>query len=76
MLAECLISLCGLYECLMCGFFAYDIIRNEYNCCKKEDEYVVIERNSPIIPSDEIDVETLFAGYPKSENVIIDQRIS
>tara|TARA_B100001540_G_C15516291_1_gene510420 strand:+ start:131 stop:313 length:183 start_codon:yes stop_codon:yes gene_type:complete len=60
----------------MCGFFAYDIIRNEYNCCKKEDEYVVIERNSPIIPTNEINVDTLFTGYPKPENEIIGQRIS
>lgn len=72
MLAECLISMCGLYECIMCSYFAYDIIRNEYNCCKKEVEYEIVERNSPIIPSDEIDVDTLFAGYPKPENEIID----
>ena len=72
MLAECLISMCGLYECIMCSYFAYDIIRNDYNCCKKEVEYEIIERDNPIIPVDEINIASLFQGYPKPENEIID----
>ena len=72
MLAECLISMCGLYECIMCSYFAYDIIRNDYNCCKKEVEYEIIERDNPIIPVDEINIGSLFQGYPKPENEIID----
>ena len=72
MLAECLISMCGLYECIMCSYFAYDIIKNEYNCCKKEVEYEIVERDSPIIPVDEINIDSLFQGYPKPENEIID----
>ena len=72
MLAECLISMCGLYECIMCSYFAYDIIRNGYNCCKKEVEYEIIERDNPIIPVDEINIASLFQGYPKPENEIID----
>ena len=71
MLAECLISMCGLYDCIMCSYFAYDII-NEYNCCKKEVEYEIIERDNPIIPVDEINIASLFQGYPKPENEIID----
>lgn len=72
MLAECLISMCGLYECIMCSYFAYDIIKNEYNCCKKEVEYEIVERDNPIIPVDEINIDSLFQGYPKPENEIID----
>ena len=55
----------------MCSYFAYDIWR-EYNCCKKEVEYEIIERDNPIIPVDEINIASLFQGYPKPENEIID----
>ena len=67
MLGECLISICGLYEILMCGLFGYDLIRNEYNCCRKKVEYVIIERNDTIIPVNEININSIFEGYPKVE---------
>jgi hypothetical protein len=76
MLVECCISIFGLYDIIMCSIFAYDVIRNDYNCCKKELEYVVIDRECNIIPTNDINVETLFTGYPKPENEIIGQRIS
>lgn len=72
MLVECLISTCGLYECIMCSYFAYDIIRNDYNCCRNKLEYVIIERNDTIIPVNEININSIFEGYPKVENEIID----
>ena len=73
MLAECYIMMCCLYEISMCSIFTYDIIRNVYNCCKEEEiGYEIIERDSNIIPSDEIDINTLFVGFPKLENEVID----
>ena len=51
----------------MCGLFGYDLIRNEYNCCRKKVEYVIIERNDTIIPVNEININSIFEGYPKVE---------
>ena len=73
MLAECYITICCLYEISACCIFTYDIIKNEFNCCREEDVgYEIIERGSNIIPVNEIDINTLFTGFPKLENEVID----
>ncbi len=71
MLAECYIALCCLYEISACCIFTFDIIKNEFNCCREDIGYEIIEKESSIIPVNEIDVNTIFAGYPKIENEII-----
>ena len=44
MLAECYIALCCLYEISACCIFTFDIIKNEFNCCREEIGYEIIER--------------------------------